>query len=66
MSGRDGNGTKRWLIYVSTAILLTFSGWLGSSVVALGTRVSVAETKSDDVARRLDQIEGKIDELLRR
>ena len=58
------NGTKRWLIYVGTAILLTVSGWLLQTVVAQGNRITAQEERVDGLGSRLERIEGKIDQLL--
>ena len=56
----------RWLLPLLAATLVAFGGWGGRTLIAQGERLTRAETGQQDVARRLDRIEEKLDRVLDR
>lgn len=61
---RNGNGLKRWLVSLGTALLLGYVAWLGQSVVALARAGAAQEARQQVIERWLERIEQKVDRLL--
>lgn len=63
----NGNGNGR--IRIDPGVAIQVLAWIVAAVVtygAINARVAVVESKQNDSERRMERIENKIDDLLRR
>ena len=55
-----------WIIGVSLTGLVTWASWSTALDIHQETRLSVVETKTDNIYKSLDRIEHKLDEIGKR
>lgn len=56
--------TPVWLITVIITSSIAFMSWLTTTAISAQTDSSVASAKVDDVDKRLDRIESKLDGIM--
>lgn len=56
----------RAVVVGASTILLSSSAWGVRTIIADGNRITAVETQSEDVVKRLDRIEDKLDRALDR
>ena len=66
MSERDKAVLSSWAIGALTAIALALSGWCLSRTVALGEEAAGTRERCNAFEKRIDSMDAKLDELLRR